>query len=261
MARNIIPNKKSEYQKLSELLVKGRMGGEVDWDAIEDRVRKPKLSYSVDDIPDAIHDTIDQYKLDRMDGQEIYIEVWCEKDALSGVLYRVTNKYHIRLMINRGYSSATAMYKAAKRFRQQGGGLEKRIIYLGDHDPSGLDMLRDIKDRFREFGVRLDSDNGKPDHLAITMEQIDELQPPPNYAKISDPRAEWYINEFGEDSWELDAIEPKMINEVLDDMITDLIDVDQYHEIVRQEKADKKKLEKLIDMVDEITEDDEDDEE
>lgn len=77
------------------------MGGIVDWDAIEDRVRVPSRPYHVSSIAGAIEDTIDQYRLDRMEGQETYVEVWVEKDALSGVLKRVTEKYGINIMVNR----------------------------------------------------------------------------------------------------------------------------------------------------------------
>lgn len=101
VSRDIIPNKPAEYSKLSILLKEGRMGGIVDWDAIEDRLRRPNIPYYVDGIEDAIEDTVKQYRLDRMLGQDTYIEVWVEKDALSGVLKRITEKYHIRILVNR----------------------------------------------------------------------------------------------------------------------------------------------------------------
>lgn len=152
VARGIVPNLQKEYAKLSTLLVKGRMAGVVDWEAIEDRIRVPFLPYWVIDIEDAIRDTVNQYRLDRQDGQEVYIELWVEKDALSGVLRKITSKYHINLMVNRGYSSCTAMHDAYKRLEEQEGeGKETYILYLGDHDPSGLDMIRDIRERLEEL--------------------------------------------------------------------------------------------------------------
>ena len=202
VSRDVIPNKQAEYKKLGTLLTKGRMAGVVDWDAIEDRVRMPKLPYYSRDIEDALQDTVDQYRLDRQANQGVYIEVWCEKDALSQVLYRVTSEYHIRLMVNRGYSSTTAMHDASKRFYRNSY-KDLFILYVGDHDPSGLDMLRDIEDRLREFGISV-----KVVPVALTREQIDEFNPPPNPAKITDPRAGWYIEEHGDVSWEVDALPP-----------------------------------------------------
>ena len=107
VSRDIIPNKTEEYAKLSTVLVKGRMAGIVDWEAIEDRIRKPYLPYWSKNLPDALDDTIRQYRLNRQEHQPVYTEVWVEKDALSGVLKRVTEEFHVRLIVNRGYSSAS----------------------------------------------------------------------------------------------------------------------------------------------------------
>lgn len=252
VARGIVPNKDTEYKKLSDLLRKGRMAGLVDWDSIEDRTRVPKLDYAVDDIDDAIDDTISQYKLKRLDDQSVYIEVWCEKDAISNILRRMTNKYHVRLMINKGYSSASAMYKSAQRFRRNGTGKKKILMYFGDHDPSGLDMIRDIGERLRTFGVKLDTPDGYPTHLGITMEQVEEYQPPENPAKITDPRAEWYIEEHGESSWEVDALEPSVLNELIETEILRYIDEDKYNVQIRKEISDKKKLEKLKELAEDL---------
>ena len=90
VSRDIIPNNDKEYSKLSRILKEARLGGLVDWDAIEDRVRKPSYAYYVLDVKDAIQDTIDAYRLDRMRDQPINVEVWIEKDALSSLISRVT---------------------------------------------------------------------------------------------------------------------------------------------------------------------------
>ena len=236
VSRDIIPNKVSEYAKLSGLLVKGRMAGEVDWDGIEDRLRIPKLPYWVTGITDAISDTIEQYRLDRMNGQYCYIEIWCEKDALSNVLYRVTAKYHIRLMVNRGYSSCTAMHDAYERFVQQKG-KELYILYLGDHDPSGLDMIRDVIDREYEFGI-----SPKVRHLAITKPQIEKFNPPPNPTKFSDPRGTGYAKEHGDACWEVDALPPEELHKILRTAVEDIIDMERFEKVVQQENDDKEEL-------------------
>lgn len=246
VSRDVIANTPEEYKKLGGLLVKGRMAGVVDWDAIEDRIRVPKIPYWVNDIEDALNDTVRQYRLDRMEGQDCYIEVWCEKDALSGIILRVTEKFHIRLMINRGYSSASAMYLASKRF-----GLQVRIhgkvpyiLYLGDHDPSGLDMIRDVENRMAEFGMTL-----MVDHIALTMNQIEEFNPPPNPAKITDPRADWYIREHGNTSWEVDALSPEDLTAVLNLNINNLIDTGKFTDMIEKEKDDKDKITEMIDSL------------
>lgn len=238
VSRDIIANQLKEYAKLSDVLVKGRMAGIVDWEAIEDRVRVPYLPYYAEDIHDALSDLIQQYRLDRQEGQDNYIEVWVEKDALSGVLRRVTQKYHVRLMVNRGYSSATAMYDAYQRIRDA----ESReqvghILYLGDHDPSGLDMIRDINDRLSEFGV-----SPVVKQIVLTDAQIKKYNLPPNPAKLSDPRAGWYVAKYGRTSWEVDALKPEVLNKLVTSSIEALIDNEMFFERLRQEEEDKERL-------------------
>ena len=243
VSRDIIPNLQKEYAKLSTLLVKGRMAGVVDWDAIEDRIRVPYIPYSVDDVDDAIQDTIDQFRLDRQEGQDCYIELWVEKDALSGVLKRITQHYHIRLMVNRGYSSCTAMHDAYERLkRQENAGKETYILYLGDHDPSGLDMIRDIRERLEEFGV-----NPEVRQIGLTMKQIKEFNPPPNPAKITDPRATKYIEEYGNVSWEVDALNPKTLHKLVRENVEGLIDIDLFNDKIKQEEEGKEELRGMID--------------
>lgn len=243
VSRDIIANQLKEYSKLSGLLVKGRMAGIVDWDAIEDRIRVPYIPYSVDGIEDAIKDTIDQYRLDRQENQEVYIEMWVEKDALSGVLKRITSHYHIKLMVNRGYSSCTAMHDAYKRFKnQEEMGKKVFLLYLGDHDPSGLDMDRDIKQRLEEFGVDVEVKR-----IGLTSEQIKKYNPPTNPAKFKDPRAKDYIERFGKSSWEVDALNPKILHELVKKNVEELINMDKFEEKIEQESRDKEKLEEFKD--------------
>ena len=232
VSKDIIPNNDREYAKLSNILKKGRMAGIVDWSAIEDRVRVPKLPYWVRDVQHAIQDTIEQYRINRMQGQQRNIEIWVEKDALSNVLFRVTSKYHIRLMVNRGYSSISAMYDAHRRLRSG-----DVILYFGDHDPSGKDMVRDIRERMKEFGREIDV---RP--VALTMEQIRRFNPPPNPAKITDPRAKWYIREYGRTSWELDALPPRELIRLAEEAVEELIDLDQYNRCLDREQRDIEEL-------------------
>ena len=253
VSRDIIPNSQKEYAKLSGLLVKGRMAGVVDWEAIEDRIRVPHLPYWVYDIKDALNDTIKQYRLNRQERQDVYIELWVEKDALSGVLKRITEEYHINLMVNRGYSSCSAMHDAYKRIRNIVDNKKKVVVlYLGDHDPSGLNMIRYIKYRFIEFGLNSDVNEGNLDadvivkHIALTDEQVKQYNPPPNPAKFSYPRAKWYVEKYEKTSWEVDALNPKILNKLVKEEIESRIDMDLFDEQIEQERKDKEKLKQFI---------------
>ena len=257
VSRDVVPNNKEEYKKLSTLLKEGRMGGVVDWDAIEDRLRKPDKPSSFDSPKDLMEAAINQYQKPRQDGQPYYMEVWVEKDALSGVLSRVTRKYHIPIMVNRGYSSVSAMYDAFMRIVDNAANWRKpaKIIYLGDFDPSGLDMIRDIKDRILEFkdgyniNAFIEGLDFDVDPVALTMDQINTYDPPPNPAKIEDPRAKDFIRRHGGQSWEVDALKPEILNQILEDAIARYLDLDIYNDVVSSEAQDKKVLTKLMEQL------------
>jgi hypothetical protein len=244
VSRDVIPNQQKEYTRLSLLLKEGRMAGIVDWDAIEDRLRKPSTPPSWDDTKDLLNACINQFALDRQGGQNTYVEVWVEKDALSGVLSRVTRKYHVPILVCRGYSSASAMHDSFKRFKRAcNNGQNIVILYVGDFDPSGEDMVRDIEDRITEFADGVDLDfNFQIDKIALTMKQIKQYKPPPNPAKVSDPRAKDYIAKHGDKSWEVDALKPEVLHALVEDNIIDLIDLSKYNAILQDEEKGKKKL-------------------
>ncbi|KKN65936.1 hypothetical protein LCGC14_0476390 [marine sediment metagenome] len=257
VSRDIVPNLTKEYAKLSTLLTKGRMGGVVDWSAIEDRNRVPYIPYSVDDIEDAINDTINQYRLDRQDGQKVHVELWVEKDALSGVLKRITEHYHIKLIVNKGYSSTSAMYDAYRRFSNKiNEGKKVVVLYLGDHDPSGLDMIRDIHQRSCEFLIGDavdfvgDDDESNPAFqvrpIGLTMKQIKQFNPPPNPAKVKDPRSTGYIEKYGKVSWEVDALNPETLHKLVRENVEILIDMNLFNKQIKKEKADIIKLKEMI---------------
>lgn len=249
VSRDIIPNKQAEYSKLSTLLKEGRMAGIVDWDAIEDRLRKPSSPASFNSPKDILDQAIKQYQLPRQEGQNIYLEVWVEKDALSGVLKRITSKYHVPILVNRGYSSVSAMYDSFMRFNNRDRfDIPVKILYLGDFDPSGLDMIRDIYDRTMEFSEGYEDGEWHDDFdfevvpIALTKEQIEQYNPPPNPAKITDPRAKEFIYKHGRTSWEVDALRPEVLNNLLNDAILGYIDYDLYKNILDKEVNDKEQL-------------------
>ena len=247
VARDLIPNVVREYAKLSETCVIGRMNGLIDWDAMEDRLRKPYLTYAVDSIEEAIEDTITQYRRNRQEGQPCNIEIWTEKDAVSNILKRVSIYYHTRLMVNRGYTSCSAMYEAFNRVDKAPNDDGSAILYVGDHDPSGLDMVRDIDDRLNEFGVKCLIVK----QVALTRTQIDKYNLPPNPAKVTDPRAKLYIKEYGFESWELDALKPDVLHDIVYDAVLDEIDVGKVNAIIAKEDSDKDRLKKIIGEINE----------
>jgi hypothetical protein len=246
VSRDLVNNTPQEYSKLSKLLTNGRMAGLVDWDAIEDRVRVPNIPWCAESASSAVERVAKySFRLNRQSEQKKYVEVWSEKDALSGILSRVTEEYHINLVINRGYSSCSAMERAYSRLFRNIYTEEKEcvILYLGDHDPSGLDMVRDIRSRLHEFD-RYEILPGKFEvkHIALTTEQVYKYQPPENFAKLKDPRAKGYVEKFGDKSWECDALNPQTLTALLKTEIESLIDVNLYQSVVSKEGSMIQKL-------------------
>jgi len=246
VARNIIPNRVQEYSKLSNVMVAARMCGHTDWDFLEDRLRIPYLEYAVNGVEEALEDTINQYKRDRQEGQPSLIEIWTEKDAVSNILKRVSKWYHTSLLVNRGYSSCSAMYRAAERFKRNA--KHVAVLYVGDHDPSGLDMIRDIEERLEEF----ETEKLEVVHVALTMEQIEEFNPPPNPAKVTDPRATGYIARHGESSWELDALSPSDLERIVREAVEIYLDKEQFNGILEAERSD---IDRLLTVVEDMKED------
>lgn len=145
-------NHDTAYKKLGSILDDLRYSGIVPWDSFEDRGRKPYLPYSVKDVEEALNDTVAQYRIDRQEGQSVHVELWTEKDALSAIFSKITSAYHVRLVINKGYTSSTAAHEAYRRFVEHiKEGRKVVVLYFGDHDPSGLDMVRDIGERITFF--------------------------------------------------------------------------------------------------------------
>lgn len=152
VTRNWIVNHDTAYKKLGSILDDCRYAGLVDWGAIEDRGRTPYLPFWVNNPDEGLQVIINQYRVNRQLDQDKYVELWTEKDALSGILRRSTSKYHIQLVVNKGYTSSSAAYNAYERTVEYIlKGKKVVILYFGDHDPSGLDMVRDIRDRLTLF--------------------------------------------------------------------------------------------------------------
>lgn len=239
VSQDLIPNSERSYKNLGQAINEGRLAGLIDWDAIEDRVRVPKIPSDWDNIEELVETAVNSYRLPRWKGQSNYCELWVEKDALAGVLEPIANEYHITLMVNRGYSSQSAMYAASRRFKVQSHDKAKHLFYLGDHDPSGEDMVRDVRDRLEMFGAIVEVKK-----VALTMEQVEQYDPPPNPAKMTDARAANYVAEHGSSSWEVDALPPNVLVQLIRDHVEEILDRELMDEIIEREEKDKAALQK-----------------
>jgi hypothetical protein len=238
VSRDWIPNKVTEYKRLGSIINDARLAGLIDWSAIEDRTRNLASLSHWDTPGDIIASASNSFRIDRWEDQPNRVEVWIEKEALAGVFERVCEEFDVPFLCCRGYTSQSEMWGGAMRLlRHAKGGQKPLILHFGDHDPSGIDMTRDIKDRLYTFGCRL-----KLDRLALNMDQVEQYNPPPNPAKETDSRFAGYIQEYGDKSWELDALEPQVLAQLVRDALTEVIDKDEWDNAESKEENGKKLL-------------------
>lgn len=242
VARNVIPNNERSYKNLGALINDARLAGLIDWNAIEDRTRNLQSRSHWGTPGDIIDSAAYSYHLDYWDGQKNYIEVWVEKDALVGIVGQVCGQLDVNYFSCRGYVSQSEMWGAAQRLlRYKKTGKDIVLLHLGDHDPSGIDMSRDIQERnilFENFSIDFH-------RLALNMNQIETYNPPPNPTKLTDSRAEGYIDQYGFECWELDALEPQVISNLITKNVLKYRDEAAYKRVKKQEEREKALLEDL----------------
>ena len=239
VARGLMANTVRNYKKLGNIVSDARLAGLIDWDSIEDRTRKLEENNHWDSPAQIIEICSRQYLKDKWENQPNYCEVWIEKEALAGVIERICKSLDVPFFACRGYVSQSEQYKAGKRLEDKiYQGQEVHIFHLGDHDPSGIDMTRDNDERLDLFsGQRVD---GVEVHrIALNMDQVERYNPPPNPAKTTDSRYEGYIQKFGEESWELDALDPNVLVDLISTNVQELIDWEKWDEVESQQTREK----------------------
>lgn len=250
VSRDLIANNDKEYKRLGDIVSDGRMAGLIDWSAIEDRTRYLRSTASWDSPAQIVRACANQFKMDPWKHQKTYVEVWVEKDALIGVIESACDPRRVPHFSCRGYASQTALYDAGRRIaRQIDAGKEVLILHFGDHDPSGIDMTRDIRERVAMFArgglgedAGSDFDNIEVRRLALNFDQIKSYKPPPNPAKITDSRAAEYIRNYGHQSWELDALEPRVLIGLIERELDAIIDEDDWETSMEDEKRGRAKI-------------------
>ncbi len=239
VSRDLIPNTPREYNNLGNLINDARLAGLIDWNHLEDRTRNVKANPHWSNPESILASAANAYAIDKWAKQPVRIEVWIEKEALAGVFEGICNELDVPFLSCRGYTSQSEMWAGAQRLLQHKRAKQKiAILHFGDHDPSGIDMTRDIRDRLELFtrgAVKLD-------RLALNKDQIDEFNPPPNPAKQTDSRFAGYVQEFGDESWELDALEPSVLVGLVRDAVIKLRDENAWEEAVEEEEGSRKAL-------------------
>lgn len=234
IARNYFANDDRNYDYLGRVVTNARLCGLMDWDAIEDLGRQPAKPVQFNGIADLVESACNSFRLDRWEGQSHYVELWTEKLGLTSVLLPIAEAFHIPFCANKGYASITALYEASKRIHAaHERSLIPVILYLGDHDASGLDMDRDIRERLETLGVPKGTFLLR--RVALTIEQVRRYRPPRNPAKVTDTRSPKYVAEFGHYSWEVDALDPEDMEREVRRAIAPLVDMSRMNKVIARE--------------------------
>lgn len=270
VSRGYIANKQSEYDRLGTIINDARLAGLINWKHLEDRTRNLASTLHFVDPADRIEFSSRAYQIDKWERQENYVEVWVEKEALAGVVEQAARRLDVPHFACRGYVSQSEMWSAGQRLKEKAEeGKHPVIIHLGDHDPSGIDMTRDNEDRLAMFMTDGLSDGDNEDmkamisdvkesftvdRIALNMDQIQQYNPPPNPAKITDSRASAYIEKYGGSSWELDALSPAQLDALITDAIRGYMDTTLFDQDLEREKTERAQLVEVSNRWEEIVE-------
>lgn len=219
VAQDFIENTEKSYKRITNTVNDARLAGLMDWDAIEDRTREVIARPAWESGRDILHGSASQFHMEMWYNQDVQPLVIVEKEALAGVMERVCWKWDVPLLAARGYPSVTVVRELVELYDL---GKPIVVLHLGDHDPSGIDMTRDLKERLELFSrgyVEI-----QVNRIALNMDQINALKPPPNPAKQTDARFQDYRRKFGDKSWELDALSPSYLSNLVETNLQPLID-------------------------------------
>lgn len=248
VARNMLANTEANYKMCARTCNDGRMAGLIDWDAIEDRNRDIEGRTRWDSGSAIIDACAQSFHMDMWENQAHRVIVIVEKAALAGVVGTVCAKYDVPLLAARGYPSVSIIRELSLQHIAPAMSVYDKdvtILHLGDHDPSGIDMTRDLDERISTFVF---AEAVAPEtrlhlkRIALNMPQIEELNPPPNPAKVTDSRFAGYQQLHGDESWELDALNPSYLAKLVTDHITPLIDPQRWAAREKQIQHVKERL-------------------
>lgn len=242
VSRQVLENNRGQYQAVSKLLVEARRTGAIPWEWIEDRNRRPRHVSMWEGLADFAEVARRSYRRDVWATQPAYVEVWLEKDALSGIFEDALDPYGVTLQVGRGFDGWDSIHNAAQRYRRRSsGGQAVTVLYFGDFDPSGEDMVRSLRERLAECGAR-------PELVkcALTPADLARYDLPPDFAKPSDSRTAKFVAQHGNVSVELDALPLDVLRDRLVDEVDARMDAGALAAVEATEEQERARLADLL---------------
>jgi hypothetical protein len=230
------------------------MAGIIDWDMIEDRTREFVRNSHWTSPGHIVRAVAQQYDQDRWEDQDHRVFLIVEKEALVSVFEKVCAKWDVPLLAARGYPSISVLREFAETdiAPAMENGQDCVLLHFGDHDPSGIDMSRDLVDRLADFLNNEQGDGWNLRRCALNMDQIRSQKPPANPAKKTDKRFELYYKKFNtHSSWELDALSPSFLSNLAEENITEFVDDNKWGDTAETVHLARERLAKVAKKLDE----------
>ncbi len=234
----------SDYDSLSGWLRDARLDGLIPWEWMEDRLRVPRRAPMWKDLPAFIGSVRRSYRRGVWQDQPGYVEVWLEKDALSGIFEAALRPYGVTLNVGRGFDGWSSVKNAADRY---GDGYGVTVLYFGDFDPSGEDMVRSLRERLAHPDLPGGGSEPEIVKCALTFEDIERYDLPPDFAKATDSRREAFVALYGDVAVELDALPVDVLRGRLIREVEARMDLDALAETRESQASDQGRLDELLD--------------
>jgi hypothetical protein len=238
VSRQVVENARGRYQAVSDLLVEARKDGTVPWEWIEDRLRRPRRVQMWTDLADFAETARRTYRRDVWAEQPGYLECWLEKDALSGIFEDALRPYGVTLNVGRGFDGWDSIHNAAELYADRDA---TAVLYFGDFDPSGEDMVRSLRERLAFFGCRPTIAK-----VALTAGDVTRHSLPPDFTKATDTRRAAFVAKYGDVSVELDALPVGVLRARLVEEVEARMDLDALAAVRRVEQEDRQRLTELL---------------
>jgi hypothetical protein len=239
--QGLIPSMaRSEMQRVYRLLKEAREQELIPWAWIVDETRDLERVSTWDDPEEYVRAVSRSYRRDLWNQQPVRVEVWSEKGTIRGVLDPVLDEFGVGFRVMHGFSGATTVYTVA----QDDDGRDLIVLYVGDYDPSGLCMSeRDLPERLDRYG----GGHVFLKRIALVRGQLAGLPSFPAYDKKRDPRYKWFAENFGTRCWELDALDPNDLRDIVRQAIEAEIDWEEWTRCSEIEKAERASLREVLD--------------
>ncbi|MBA7656354.1 hypothetical protein ES703_64278 [subsurface metagenome] len=241
VARQVIENHHKEYKRVKEALVHARKSGMIPWSWIEDRTRQPRTFPMWRDLSEFSEDVLRSYRKEIWNDQPLYVELWLEKEALSGIFMEILEPFGITLNVGRGNDSYCSIISLAERCE---GKRSPVILCFTDFDPTGEDMRRDLRERLAYFGCRAEI---VP--CALLKEDIGRYSLPSDFAKKSDSRTKKFIEKYGEEVVELDSLPVDVLKKRILEDVKVRIDPEALERSRKTEERERLELQAIFEQV------------